>query len=217
MNTETLAAIKEVQDLKKNPNKKKYSSFSELLKEEAETIISALAQNIRDIFSYSDYSFNWDGEEGLPFGKDFLCEVIVLLTGLPVQPDVGATGRGSIVLEYGSCRDHYLMFEIFEADRAVRVYEKNEDGSSCSFSVKMDDVRGCVQERFCPAKPETEDNMKTMTDQEALDLISRAHRAECDEDPRVFLKGVRATLIALGYDEEWANGRFREIIEDFVK
>lgn len=66
-----------------------------------------------------------------------------------------------------------------------------------------------------------EDHMKNqpmrMTDQEALDLISRAHRAECDEDPRVFLKGVRATLIALGYDEEWVDGRFREIIEDFVK
>lgn len=99
MNTETLAAIKEVQDLKKNPNKKKYSSFSELLKEEAETM----------------------------------------------------------------------------------------------------------------------NNMKTMTDQEARELIARAHRAECEEDPKIYLKAVRATLIALGYDEDWVNGRFREIIEDFVE
>lgn len=59
--------------------------------------------------------------------------------------------------------------------------------------------------------------LKTMTDAEARELISRAHRAECEEDPRIFLKGVRATLIALGYDEEWVNGRAREIFEDFVK
>lgn len=59
--------------------------------------------------------------------------------------------------------------------------------------------------------------LKTMTDAEALELIARAHRAECEEDPRIFLKGVRATLIALGYDPEWVNGRGREIFEDFVK
>lgn len=99
MNTETLAAIKEVQDLKKNPNKKKYNSFAELLEE----------------------------------------------------------------------TEHM----------------KNQP--------------------------------KRMTDQEARELISRAHRAECDEDPRIFLKAVRATLTALGYDEEWVNGHFREIIEDFAK
>lgn len=58
---------------------------------------------------------------------------------------------------------------------------------------------------------------KRMTDAEALELIARAHRAECEEDPRIFLKGVRATLIALGYDPEWVNGRGREIFEDFVK
>lgn len=57
---------------------------------------------------------------------------------------------------------------------------------------------------------------KTMTDQEALELISRAHRAECDDDPRIYLKAVRATLIALEYDEEWVNGRAREIFEEFV-
>lgn len=56
-----------------------------------------------------------------------------------------------------------------------------------------------------------------MTDAEARELIARAHRAECEEDPRIFLKGVRATLIALGYDPEWVNGRGREIFEDFVK
>lgn len=58
---------------------------------------------------------------------------------------------------------------------------------------------------------------KRMTDQEALDLIARAHRAECEDDPRIFLKAVRATLIALGYDAEWVNGRAREIFENFVK
>ena len=58
---------------------------------------------------------------------------------------------------------------------------------------------------------------KKMTDQEARELISRAHRAECDEDPRIFLKAVRATLIALDYDEEWVNGRGREIFEKFIE
>lgn len=56
-----------------------------------------------------------------------------------------------------------------------------------------------------------------LSDQEARELISRAHRAECEENPRVYLKAIRATLIALGYDEEWVNGRAREIFEDFVK
>ena len=32
-NAETIEAIKEVQELKKNPNKKKYSSFAELLED----------------------------------------------------------------------------------------------------------------------------------------------------------------------------------------
>ena len=59
--------------------------------------------------------------------------------------------------------------------------------------------------------------LKTMTDTEARELISRAHRAECEEDPRIFLKGVRATLIALGYDPEWVNGQGREVFEEFVE
>lgn len=59
--------------------------------------------------------------------------------------------------------------------------------------------------------------LKTMTDAEARELIARAHRAECEEDPRVYLKAVRATLIALDYDPEWVNGRGREIFEAFVK
>lgn len=59
--------------------------------------------------------------------------------------------------------------------------------------------------------------MKTMTDEEARYLIARAHRAECEENPRVYLKAIRATLIALGYDPDWVNGRGREIFEAFVK
>jgi hypothetical protein len=59
--------------------------------------------------------------------------------------------------------------------------------------------------------------MKTMTDAEARELIARAHRAECEVEPRIYLKAVRATLIALDYDPEWVNVRGREIFEDFVK
>lgn len=59
--------------------------------------------------------------------------------------------------------------------------------------------------------------LKTMTDQEARELIAKAHRAECEENPRIYLKAIRATLIALGYDPDWVNGRGREIFEEFVK
>lgn len=37
-NEETISAIKEVQQMKQNPNKKLYSSFSELLKEVADDV-----------------------------------------------------------------------------------------------------------------------------------------------------------------------------------
>ena len=60
-------------------------------------------------------------------------------------------------------------------------------------------------------------DVKELSDQDAQELIARAHRAECEENPRVFLKAIRATLIALGYDEELVNGRGREIFEKFVE
>ena len=59
--------------------------------------------------------------------------------------------------------------------------------------------------------------LKTMTDQEARELIAKSHRAECEENPRIYLKAIRATLIALGYDPDWVNSRGREIFEEFVK
>lgn len=55
---------------------------------------------------------------------------------------------------------------------------------------------------------------KRMSDAEAMDLIDGISRAELRECPRSYFKAVRATLIALGYDEHWVNGRFREMMAE---
>ena len=46
-----------------------------------------------------------------------------------------------------------------------------------------------------------------------LDVLLDIHRAEFDENPRIYLKAVRATLIALGCTDSYVNGEFREWIE----
>lgn len=40
-------------------------------------------------------------------------------------------------------------------------------------------------------------------------------RAAYLENPRVYLKAVRVTLIALGYDEAYINDTFRDYLEEF--
>lgn len=55
---------------------------------------------------------------------------------------------------------------------------------------------------------------KRLDDDEARRLIAGVRRAELYECPRSYMKAVRATLIALGYDEYWVNGRFREIMSE---
>ena len=77
-------------------------------------------------------------------------------------------------------------------------------------------VRFCVKAENIQALHDRPGAVAELSDQETQELISRAHRAECEET-RVYLKAVRATLIALGYDEEWVNGRAREIFDAFVK
>lgn len=41
-------------------------------------------------------------------------------------------------------------------------------------------------------------------------FLSNVHRAEADDNPRIYLKAVRSTLIALGYPEDYVNGEFYE-------
>lgn len=44
-------------------------------------------------------------------------------------------------------------------------------------------------------------------------IVPQLSRVEMFENPRCFIKGVRATLIALGYDQDFIEGEFREYLE----
>lgn len=46
-------------------------------------------------------------------------------------------------------------------------------------------------------------------------IVPQLSRAELYENPRCFIKGVRAILLALGYDEDFIEGEFREYLEDY--
>lgn len=72
--------------------------------------------------------------------------MIGVITLLPVQPDIGATGRGSVDFEYGSVRDghKYLNIEIFQADLKVKVYQKDSIGDSANYLISLSDIKGCV-------------------------------------------------------------------------
>lgn len=52
-------------------------------------------------------------------------------------------------------------------------------------------------------------------DRDFRKFLKSLDRAEYDENPRVYLKAVRFTLIALGYIEDYVNGEFREKLEEF--
>lgn len=56
---------------------------------------------------------------------------------------------------------------------------------------------------------------KIMTREEAKDFISHCSRAEWYECPRSYNKAIRVTLINLGYDEEWVNETFRDMLDEF--
>lgn len=43
-------------------------------------------------------------------------------------------------------------------------------------------------------------------------IVPQLSRAELFVNPRCFIKGVRATLLALGYDEDFIEGEFREYL-----
>lgn len=44
-------------------------------------------------------------------------------------------------------------------------------------------------------------------------FLNQIDRAEFDENPRVYAKAIRTTLIVLGYDDDWVNGEFRDNLE----
>lgn len=46
---------------------------------------------------------------------------------------------------------------------------------------------------------------KTMTDEEVQDFVSHIWRAQTLDNPYVYLKAVRTTLIVLGYSSTWIN------------
>lgn len=49
------------------------------------------------------------------------------------------------------------------------------------------------------------------------EFLNSVMRDEYEENPRVYTKAIRATLIALGYDERYINGEFRERMEQYFE
>ena len=109
---------------------------------------SFLSENIEQLREIELLQENWDGEGGLAFGKDFIQEVVDLVSTLQLQPDLDPTGRGSIQLEYGSRKagKRYLGLEIYELDRIVKVYAKDEAGNRQHEEIGMEDINGRVQQ-----------------------------------------------------------------------
>lgn len=46
-------------------------------------------------------------------------------------------------------------------------------------------------------------------------FLNQLDRAEFRSHPVEYSKGIRSCLIALGYDEDFINGAFRERLEDY--
>lgn len=47
-------------------------------------------------------------------------------------------------------------------------------------------------------------------------LISCVDRAERLENPKVYTKAIRATLLALGFKPSWVDGSFRTLLEEIL-
>ena len=109
---------------------------------------SILTDNIDQLRDIGALPENWDEEGGLSFGADFIQEVIDLVSTMQVQPDLGPTGRGSIQFEYGSRKKgrKYLGIEIFEKNRKVNVYSKDETENSTHEEIEMEDINARVQQ-----------------------------------------------------------------------
>ena len=109
--------------------------------------ILTLSDNMEELKHIAALPPNWDNEGAVPFDADFIQELIGIITDLPVQPDIDATGRGSIDYEYGSARDghNYLNIEIFQADFKVKVYQKDSFGDKANYFLSLSDIKGCVR------------------------------------------------------------------------
>ena len=107
-----------------------------------------LTENIEQLREIANLKDNWDGEGGLSFGKGFIQEVIDLVSTMQLQPDIAPTGRGSIDFEYGSRKKghKYLGLEIFEKDRRVLAYSKDETDRSTHEEIGMEDINSRVNE-----------------------------------------------------------------------
>lgn len=53
-----------------------------------------------------------------------------------------------------------------------------------------------------------------LNEKHSMQLIRCAHRAECDMNPIVYCKAVRATLLALGFNSDWVEVTFRKMLEE---
>jgi len=106
-----------------------------------------LSDNIEELKRIAVLPPNWDNEGAPPFDASFIQALIGVIALLPVQPDIGATGRGSIDFEYGSVRGghKYLNIEIFQADLKMKVYQKGSAGDRANYLTSLSDIRGCVR------------------------------------------------------------------------
>lgn len=104
-------------------------------------------ENVKLLREIEKYDEDWDGEGGLPFGADFVEEIIRLLPTLPVQPEIGPTGRGSIDLEIGVLKpgERFSDIEIYEENRRVVAYCRNTDGNIIEEETQMQDIKSIVQ------------------------------------------------------------------------
>ncbi len=116
-------------------------------------------QNYKSLNDLRNLKPNWDGEGGRPFGKKFIDELAELISYLPIQPDIGATGRGSVDMEYGSMKDErYINFEIFERDRSVKLYAVDHD-ERIEKMIAISDIKEVVFDYYREAmKDNTQDN-----------------------------------------------------------
>ncbi len=111
-------------------------------------IDSKMMENIRQLREIAKFEENWDGEGGLAFGNDYIREVIDLVSTMQDQPDIGATGRGSLDFEYGSfiSGDKYLDLEIYEDERRVHVFRIDNAGCESEDNIGMEDINSYVQQ-----------------------------------------------------------------------
>lgn len=54
-----------------------------------------------------------------------------------------------------------------------------------------------------------------MTEADMGQFIARLHRAELDDDPRIYCKAVLVTLAELGYDRAWLHEIFQPRLEAY--